>query len=216
MRYKIEYLGIELTDYFQGYGTAFTPYDYAVVGCGETMLEALDDAMESLAQCEGTEPVLEAIDADPEYHAKVHELSKTKSHKHNGPWPINCDCLYWYGVLYSLDEPNTPKNKEIYQIEHYWDREHSQEQTERLFDVLNRLLVAYKFFVEHSHYMDEFYALTCKIDRIFSVFEFRPAMGDRIRAADYLLEKEDPNPDLIAYWNFLALKFGEKDSLIQR
>lgn len=42
-------LGIEHSDYFQGFGSG--RYENSVVGIGTSIREALDDALESLAQC---------------------------------------------------------------------------------------------------------------------------------------------------------------------
>ena len=44
--------GVEHTQYFQGCGTAYTPYDLCVTGCGDSYAEALEDALENLAQNE--------------------------------------------------------------------------------------------------------------------------------------------------------------------
>jgi hypothetical protein len=42
--------GIENEQYFQGCGIAFTEYDDVATGIGDTLEEAIDDALESLAQ----------------------------------------------------------------------------------------------------------------------------------------------------------------------
>jgi hypothetical protein len=42
--------GIDHSQYFPGCGTAFTPYDHCVTGCGDNFAEALDDALEMMAQ----------------------------------------------------------------------------------------------------------------------------------------------------------------------
>lgn len=44
--------GINGSQYFPGCGVAFTDYDYCQTGCGDTFAEAIDDALESMAQCE--------------------------------------------------------------------------------------------------------------------------------------------------------------------
>lgn len=43
--------GVEHSQYFQGCGTSFTDFDHVVTGIGDTEQEALDDAVESMAQC---------------------------------------------------------------------------------------------------------------------------------------------------------------------
>jgi len=48
--YEITNYGIDNADYFRGHGTSFTRYNHAVLGCGDTYAEALDDALDSAAQ----------------------------------------------------------------------------------------------------------------------------------------------------------------------
>ncbi len=42
--------GIDNSQYFQGCGVAFTRYYEVVTGCGQNFQEAIDDALESMAQ----------------------------------------------------------------------------------------------------------------------------------------------------------------------
>ena len=42
--------GIDHAQYFQGCGTAFTKFDHVVTGCGSNFAEALDDALDIVAQ----------------------------------------------------------------------------------------------------------------------------------------------------------------------
>ncbi len=42
--------GIEHAQYFQGCGVAFTEYDECVTGCGDNFAEAINDALESMAE----------------------------------------------------------------------------------------------------------------------------------------------------------------------
>jgi hypothetical protein len=49
--FEIVDLGIEFSDYFQGFGTSFTDFEHSVVGIGGTLSEAYDDALEQIA-CE--------------------------------------------------------------------------------------------------------------------------------------------------------------------
>ena len=46
IKYEVCDLGIEYPDYFQGFGVAFTEYDKAAVGIGDTFNDALADALE--------------------------------------------------------------------------------------------------------------------------------------------------------------------------
>lgn len=56
--YRIVDHGIEHAQYFQGHGTAFTNWDHCVTGCGDNFAEAIEDALESMAQgeeCDGVD-----------------------------------------------------------------------------------------------------------------------------------------------------------------
>ena len=47
--YEVIDLGIEYSDYFQGFGTSFAPYTESVVGIGNSLSEALEDALDQIA-----------------------------------------------------------------------------------------------------------------------------------------------------------------------
>ena len=48
--FETEFLGLESSSCFQGFGCAFTPFRYCTYGIGDTEEEALDDCLEMLAQ----------------------------------------------------------------------------------------------------------------------------------------------------------------------
>jgi hypothetical protein len=49
--FTIEFLGIESSDYFQGYGLGpYSEYTHCAYGIGNTEAEALDDCLEMVAQ----------------------------------------------------------------------------------------------------------------------------------------------------------------------
>lgn len=49
--YEIVDHGLEHSSYFQGCGTALTPFHQCATGIGDTYADALDNALESVAQC---------------------------------------------------------------------------------------------------------------------------------------------------------------------
>lgn len=49
-KYQIVDLGVHHPDYFNGFGTSFTPYEHSTYGIGETAEEAYQDALDSAAQ----------------------------------------------------------------------------------------------------------------------------------------------------------------------
>lgn len=51
--FQVESLGIDSPSYFNGYGTAFSDFEYSVYGIGDTEEEALEDCMEMMAQSAG-------------------------------------------------------------------------------------------------------------------------------------------------------------------
>lgn len=55
--------GIEHAQYFQGCSTYLTKWDFCVTGCGDSYLDAIDDALELLAQSDFD---VDFIDEDPE------------------------------------------------------------------------------------------------------------------------------------------------------
>jgi hypothetical protein len=59
--YEVCDLGIEHPSYFQGFGTAFTPFVNCCYGIGDSYNEALDDALEQAAQMDMNPALLERI-----------------------------------------------------------------------------------------------------------------------------------------------------------
>ncbi len=48
--YEIEHIGIDYPDYFPGRGISNTPWEDVAIGTGDNAYDALDDALEQLAQ----------------------------------------------------------------------------------------------------------------------------------------------------------------------
>lgn len=103
MKYKIEYLGKYSAQYFQGYGACMTGYDQSVYGIGDTMHDALDDALECLAQCEGTEELIKKIESSEIYKKEIKELSKVRNNRKITKKEFDADIQYYYGILYSTE-----------------------------------------------------------------------------------------------------------------
>jgi hypothetical protein len=53
--YEVIRHGIDYPDYFQGCGVSWTRFDHVTTGIGQTEIGALDDALESMAQCSAWE-----------------------------------------------------------------------------------------------------------------------------------------------------------------
>ena len=58
--YSIEDYGVDGEQYFPGVGTAYTDWDSAFTGIGETLREAIEDALENAAQGD-----IDTTDIDP-------------------------------------------------------------------------------------------------------------------------------------------------------
>ena len=94
--YQLVDYGIDNAQYFQGHGTAYTKYEHASLGCGDSYCEALNDALEQAAQY-GVEIELETEDL-PEQPAN-NGLSASEYHCQNCEEKDhdNCDSeLYYY------------------------------------------------------------------------------------------------------------------------
>lgn len=70
-RFEIINHGVEHAQYFQGCGISNTTFEDVATGCGSTEKEALDDALDSLAQ-NGWD--VEAIDQSDEYTEASDEM----------------------------------------------------------------------------------------------------------------------------------------------
>ena len=102
-----EYRGYDRADYVPGVATAFTGYTDVVVGAGDTMHEALEDAMEGLSQVDLSgidldsldtawatlEKLLEGLDDTPEdFHWEDEEEDEEDS-------PVDPP-VHWYAIFW--------------------------------------------------------------------------------------------------------------------
>ncbi len=49
--FRVDDFGIENSQYFQGYGVAFTPFTDCATGIGHNPREALEDCLDQIASC---------------------------------------------------------------------------------------------------------------------------------------------------------------------
>jgi hypothetical protein len=106
--YKIDSLGVEWPDYFQGYGSE--DFDRAVTGIGSNAAEAYDDALEQIAQ-EGTE-----VDDMPKRPAGIRKSDKVSASKgEDSPY-------YYVGIRYNvtLDVDPSEDDGKQYKIVRYY------------------------------------------------------------------------------------------------
>lgn len=80
--------GVEHSQYFQGCGVSFTPYTDVATGIGSTPKEALDDALDSLAQNDWD---TEAIDQSDEYVGMDDTIPPELEEQEDGE-PPECYC----------------------------------------------------------------------------------------------------------------------------
>ncbi len=103
--------GIEHAQYFQGCGTAFTEYDECVTGCGNDFSEALDDALESIAQSDANvdDYLLGRIHTEITGHPSS-EFAATWPESACVPyWPNDNDCCYYVSIRYSVEQQEAAK-----------------------------------------------------------------------------------------------------------
>lgn len=92
--YAITDYGIGHAEYFQGHGVAYTEYEHAALGIGDTYSEALNDALENAAQ-QGYDVDLQAEDRPENWEGKgpsVHDSCTSDDEDMNG------DCMLTYYV----------------------------------------------------------------------------------------------------------------------
>lgn len=93
--YKIEWSGPMLSDYFQGAGTSYTPWNDVATGCGPTIEEAYADAIEFAYQ--GESELSE--DAFPEWEAS--ELPALGLEDFGlDPEDEECESLFFVSIYY--------------------------------------------------------------------------------------------------------------------
>jgi hypothetical protein len=106
MRFTIEDCGIDHEQYFPGVGVAYTAWDECYAGIGETLAEAIDDALENAAQdtnSTGARVVRRITDdrsrfTDSELHAPLHGRDDACS-------ADSADCPHHhYAVLFVADD----------------------------------------------------------------------------------------------------------------
>ncbi len=118
--YRLLDHGIENSQYFQGCGVAFTDYDDVATGCGDNFAEALDDALEMIAQQEDSVD-LDALEsliredenwpADkpwPETPSATAQFQKHNPEAHDeesDEWDMDgCELYYYVSIQYSIDK----------------------------------------------------------------------------------------------------------------
>jgi hypothetical protein len=97
-KYEIINHGYMRPDYFQGWGTAYTDFDYAVTGCGNNAKEAYNDAVEQIYRIH--------IDGTYEMKRVVEALklpTRPKGIRAKDKVPESDSESYWYvGIRYNL------------------------------------------------------------------------------------------------------------------
>jgi len=105
-------LGVQVADYFQGFGVSFTPFSDCVVGNGNSPREALEDALEQIANngVDTTEMEQEIRKTYPDFYEAagsqtVEEIS--------ADWNEDgTDRYYYIGIRYNSEVEDTEDNEE--------------------------------------------------------------------------------------------------------
>lgn len=102
--FTITFHGIEGESYFQGHGTALTRWEDCATGIGDSQIEAVNDALESLAQNDWDVATLEASE---DFKAEIGGLAMMQKEQEERIAGLrtcdepgcsgNCDVgLWWY------------------------------------------------------------------------------------------------------------------------
>lgn len=94
--FRVNNLGIENSQYFQGYGVACTPYTDCAVGIGDNPAKALDDCLEQIATM--------GIDAE-DLAARILEVEGECPDAPSVPdeYPDSEDCQYYIGISWTVE-----------------------------------------------------------------------------------------------------------------
>lgn len=104
--------GIDHAQYFQGCGVSYTEYDECITGCGQDAKEAIEDALESMAQ-NGVET--DEIEKSDEYKAIERAANKMPGYeplvtvsafveKQGEEMTDDCELYYYLSIRYSVKE----------------------------------------------------------------------------------------------------------------
>lgn len=93
-QFQIEQLGIDHPDYFPGLSTAYTDFEHKALGIGGNALEALNDAIEQVAQTVDDVTALEGVAA---FDGITEEIDVVDV-DHDGP-----EALCYVGILYNVE-----------------------------------------------------------------------------------------------------------------
>ncbi len=105
MKYELIDHGIDHAQYFQGCATAYTNFDHVVTGCGSNFSEALDDALEIIAQDEASD-VIQDIEAGlvadgVDFKATVPNTDRYYEENEDS------EMYYYVSIRYNLDKVAT-------------------------------------------------------------------------------------------------------------
>ena len=104
--------GVDHAQYFQGCGVSYTKFDECVTGCGQDAKEAIEDALESMAQNDVNTDEIEksdeykAIDrADKKVPGYEPLLTVEKFVKNQGEeMADDCELYYYVSIRYSVKD----------------------------------------------------------------------------------------------------------------
>jgi hypothetical protein len=104
--FEVVDLGVEVADYFQGFGVSFTPFSDSVVGVGNSPREALEDALEQIANSGDDTQELE--NAIREQHPRYYEAAGSQSVEEivsewEGDDNEQTDRYYYVGIRYNSE-----------------------------------------------------------------------------------------------------------------
>lgn len=115
--YELVDLGVENSQYFQGFGTSYTEFTDSVVGAGFTAREAIEDALEQVCSSTLTSEQCEYISARVWTEVEECKLLDKTVYEYYGmenpedlpeeeqaDFDEQCDSYYYVGIRWKIEE----------------------------------------------------------------------------------------------------------------
>ncbi len=101
--YRIEPHGVDGEQYFQGAGTAFTPFSEVMTGIGDTEAEAYEDAVEQIAY--GYDDALvDALELPKFWGDDEHDVCEgCRSRGAMEHYELDCELHYYVSVYFNVE-----------------------------------------------------------------------------------------------------------------
>jgi hypothetical protein len=98
--FQVDDLGIESSQYFQGYGVAFSEFTDCVYGIGDNPREALNDCLEQIATMPDS---IDCDDLERRIIKQYPDFAKTEQPSISTTYGDDCEDAYWHiGIKWNI------------------------------------------------------------------------------------------------------------------